>query len=913
MAATTLQLSSQPAELDREIPVEIQVTTDASDYTVSVEGNTDSDIKIKVEKLEGNKLRLTGIQDGTYKVTVNATASGYDTTTVTWYTVVKVFATELTATYQTLDSTGNPTKAELTGLTGLNVGERKEITVTTNSTDGYTVTSSNDLYARIINKTDTSFVIEAVGVGDAKIEVKTTKKYSTEVVLNTDIAVTYKASTDDAGNPTAIKLVNTSTGRTVTIQTSNNDSNADITLSLPGVSGTLITEETLESDIKMIKRPSIITPPNNTDNWKGFFIASAYEVNLGNSEAHESTTWEASHDKNFTEIFYLKKVSLGDLNDINTLEKTCLEDIGSHVACYVRVKYSSKTHDSEWSEPVYIRTAVISLHGIEAPLKTYTRPASETQGKTYGDFASDYFGAYYGIVEHSKLVDDYDYRGTWNTIKTSYTKTNYNDSSTLPIRMKAGFQVIHNDQLWYALKEDAPTEAANMIEPGTDDTMWKVETRTALGTPARVAREIGIGFNNPDSNCDGLSSGSTTLGARVNDNLGYIKYVYNGKLCYTPVKPICNTICWNDLGKREAVYGTRTIRLGTELFMVRLMKEEEYKELFTRLTDGTYANEAQDTYDLTQKVWIEDFQEGAVRKYMTGTSTVGTQDPKVRTNMSWRFVLEYIPEHSAPYNNLELNFPNVQKAKNEKFIYDRYSDTGYFGQVDALDFINGTELNTKLGFTSGSEINPNYPWFKFYWHGQIVFMRKSSNRYNLSYNSITTHNCHHGMDMGGKGKQTITINGCTYRAMNSIGANETPYTRTGFTEADLSKLPTANLELHKGKYSQWNELMYRISEGYLGYTEVNGGTQWNNGYMYYHGGYQIGDNWATFTADELITRYSSSNGTACWQRDLSNSTILNRGFRGVGDWSGYHALSRSDANCAFRCLLSLTTNYNVRS
>lgn len=893
MAATTLTLSSQPSDIDRESYVDITVETNANEYSVTLENSN-----VKYEILDNNVLRLTGVTDGKCKVTVTATASGYDTAKVEWYVSVNVVATVL----------------EVTPIvTDLKVGDRKVISVNCNAQDGYQVTSSDDMYARIINKTDKSFTIEAVGVGDVTINITASKKYSTTETKTMDINITYEESTDDAGTPTSIRLTNTTTKRTVSIQTSNNESATDITISLPSYSGTLITQEALETDVKMIKQPSIITPPTNTDNWKGFFIASPYDVNLGNIEDHEFTVWEASHDQDFTERFYIKEVRQGDVNEINTLEKTCLEDIGSYVACYVRVKYFSKSHESEWSEPVYIRTATISLHGMTTPIKVYKRPESETQGKTYGSFESNYFGAYYGIVKHSKLVDGYDYRGTWKTIKNSYVKTNYNDSSTLPIRMKKDFQVIHNDKLWYALKEDNPTTPANMIEPGKDDTMWAEENRTALGTPARVALEIGIGFNNPDANCDRLSSGPKSLGAKENDTLGYIKYVYKGKLCYTPVKPICNTICWNDLAKREAVYGVRTIRLGTELFMVRLMKEDEYKELFTRLTTGVYASDAQDTYDLTKKVWIEDFQEGASRKYMTGIETVATADPKLRTDMSWRFVLEYIPDHSAPYNNLELNFPNVQKATNEKFIYDRYSDTGYFGVVEAVDFINGTELNTRAGFTSGSEINPNYPWFKFYWHGQIVFIRKSPSRYNVSYNNITTHNCHHGTDMGGNGKKTITINNCTYRLMNFIGANETPFTRTGFKEGNLDKLPGANLELHKGKYSQWNELMYRICEGYLGYTEVNDGTQWKNGYMYYHGGYQIGDNWATFTADELITRASSSNGTACWARDVSNSTILYRGYYGVGCWVGIHTLSHSSASCAFRCLLSLTTNYNTRS
>ena len=891
MAATVLTLSQQPSDLDRNTYVDIKVETNASDYSVVLENGN-----LSYEKKENNILRITAVADGTCKVTVSAQASGEEITSVNWYVSVSVIPTDLQV---------DPKPTEL------NVGDRKVITVTTNAQNGYKVNTTDELKARIINVTDSNFTIEATGIGEVTVTVSATKNNSVLKTVVMIINVAYQAPVDDKGTPTSIRLVNNTTKRTVSIETSANESADDIIVTLPAYSGTLVTEEALETDTKVIKTPSIITPPNNTDDWKGFFIGSPYETRLGSAEEHESTIWEASHDQDFTEIFYLKQVRKGDINDINTLEKTCLEDIGSYVACYVRVKYFSKSHESDWSSPVYIRTAAVALHGMTVPKKIYTRPTSETQNKKYGDFSTNYFGAYYGIVDHSKLVDGYDYRGTWKTIKEKYVKSNYNNSSTLPIRMKKDFQVLHNGKLWYALKEDAPTESANMIEPGKDATMWKEETRTALGTPARVAREIGIGFNLPDANCDGLSTGSTSVGPKANDELGYLKYIYKGKLCYTPVKPICNVIAWTDLAKREAVYGNRTIRLGTELFVVRLMLEDEYKELFTRLTNGTYDNLTSAELGLEQKQWIFDEQEGASRNYMTGTTTKGSLDPKSRTG-SWRFVLEYIPDHSAPYNNLERSFPNAQKANNENFIYDRYSDTGYFGVVEYHDFIGGDELNTRAGFTSGSQLYITSPWFKFYWHGQIVYMLKQPSRYSVSYNNIATHNCHHGTDMGGNGKKTITINGCTYRLMNFIGANETPYTRTGFTEGDLGSLPGANLELEKGKYSQWNELFYRIAKGYMGYTDKNGTDEWSNGYQCYHGGYQLGDNWAEYSADELITRYSASNGTACWGRDLSNSTILYRGARGVAFWYGLDVLSHSSAGCAWRCLLSLITTFNVR-
>lgn len=911
MATTTINLSQQPSDLDRGNYVDIQVETNASDYSVVLENSN-----LSFEKKENNTLRIKAVADGTCKVTVSAQASGADISSVSWYVSVSVIPTNL-------EVTPRPTE--------LNVGDRKVISVTTNAQSGYKVSTTDELIARVINITESNFTIEATGIGEATITVSATKDNSEQKTVPLKIEVAYQRPVDDKGTPTSIKLTNNTTKRTVTIQTSNNESSDDITVNLPSYSGTLVTEEALETDIKVIKKPSIITPPNDTDNWKGFFIASPYEVTLGSAEEHDHTVWEASHDKDFTEIFYLKKVSQGDLNNVNTLEKTCLEDIGSFVACYVRVKYFSKSHESDWSEPVYIRTARVTFHGLTIPQATYTRPTSETQNKNYGSFSTEYFGAYYGIVDHSKLVDDYDYRGTWNTIKNKYVKTNYTDSSTLPIRMKKGFQVYHNGKLWYALKEDAPSESANMIEPGTDSTMWKEDDRTALGTPAHVGMRVNMGFGNSDNNIDSLSSGSVKVGECINNNLGYIKYIYKGKLCYTPVKPICNIISWTDLAKCELVYSNRTLRLGSNLYIVRLMNEDEYIELFTRLTNGTYDTKTTSDLGLEQKQWIYDEQEGSLRNVMTGTNSKSTLDPKSRTG-SWRFVLEYIPEHSAPYNNLARYFPtNAQKTTagftslndgdsgmkvfelktGEKFVYDPYTDTGYFGYFEYQDFITGDELNTRLGFTSGTQLYTTSPWFKFYWHGQLLYILKQPSRYNTTYQNILNHECVHGIDMGGSHKKTLTINNCTYRVGIHTGSNLSPY--VDLTDyGNYTKLFVSNMELEKGKYSQWCELLVRICKGYSGYSDLNGTDEWLTGYQSHHSGYQLGDNWIEFTPQELIVMSTTSNGSFSRSKYISVNKTVGNGYCGMSCWNGYRAFSYADAYRSFRCLLLLDTNLNKR-
>lgn len=929
----TISFSETSQIIDRGTSLDVIVTHNDTDYSVSIIDVTTNATStgityVKTTDSTGNNiLRLTGVTDGTYRVT-GTTADG--TASANKYIGVEVVPTTLTI---------NPEPSLV------NVGTPIPIAVSTNAQNGFTVSIESNVIARVIDLTASGFTLEGIGVGTTKVIISATKNYSKTITATYTIVV--EAPIIGDGTPTSIQLYNTTTKRTVSIQTSNNNSFTNVNLYLPSRSGTLITQESLEEDTKVIVQPKILTPAGTMTNWREMFVSSDYQTILGNQDPHKQTIWAAylpvyeedgstpSTDAEgnpimASEPFYTKTVSQGDVNDINTMTSTCLEDIGIGVQAYVKVKYLSDTNESLWSDPVLVTMSYVTPHNIPIDDIKYADSKSK----------NTYYGAYFGEVSNDKLVDDYNYRGNWLTIKNSYVKSNYTDSSTLPIRMKVGYQVTYNNVLYRCIKQDAPSTSANMAVPGVSTTYWEVDTRTALGTPRRVAEEVGIGFGLPDSNCDGLSSGSTSIGAIKDNTLGYIKYIWKGKLCYTPVKPICSTICWNDLAKREAVAGNRTIRMGEYLYLVRLMKEDEYKELFTRLTDGTYASNPTEYYGLSEQQWIEDFQVGSSRYYMTGTGTKSTKDPKNRSSGSWRFVLEYIPEHSAPYNNLELNFPNMTAADSnfttvtngtngqivhklstgETFIYDKYTDTGYFGTVSYLNFIGGDTLNTVAGFTSGSQLYTTQNWLKFYWHGQILYIPMKVPRYNVSYNNISTHNCHHGQDMGGNGKKTITVNGCTYRLMNFIGSNKNPYTLTGhvYTQ-NYGALYAPNLELEDGKYSQWNELMYRVCYGYLGYQDKNGvidaggGYLWRDGYNEEHGGYQIGDNWVTFTAQQLNTQYAYESGTACWDRSTANNTILRRGDFGVAEWYGNRALSYATSYGGWRGLLALNTNYNTRA
>lgn len=541
--------------------------------------------------------------------------------------------------------------------------------------------------------------------------------------------------------------------------------------------------------------------------------------------------------------------------------------------------------------------------------------------------------------------------------------------------MKKGYSVTYKGKLYYATEsmQNGVTEVSDgefdfkMIFPDdkSTDNKWKLDDRTGLGTIGQVMSMIGIGFGYPDSNCDGLSinnannvitaintilditkTGSSKwdqsfvhsdyiypekpttapnakgIGYLENRKEGYIKYSYQGKICYTPIKPICNEIAWTDIAKRDAVYGYRTLRLGKYYYKIRLMKEDEYKKLFGELLKDE-AN-ATTKYGLDKKIWIEDFQEGAKRKVITGTGTVSEVDPKLRTGQSYRFVLEWLPVEDLPAYNLKKYFPKMCSADIEDFQYDPITDTGYFGFVSKNRFITPTELMTKVPFSGGVLLDESRSgWLKFYWHGYIVYMSKVSIRNNISYTSINNNQYNFGIDMGGSGKKMITIDGVDYRVNNISGSMLSPYTITDINYGNGQdwKMSLQNSSKEKGKYSMQQELLCRVVEGYQGYEEVTKyGTIWK-----YAGGsdypqlynsimYQAGNNWTNYTGIDLRIFYR--NDTSGWNAPIAkehgNTLELHLDHCGATRWSGSGALDGADTYTSLRSLISLDpiTNTN---
>ena len=686
-----------------------------------------------------------------------------------------------------------------------------------------------------------------------------------------------------------IQLYNKETQRTTKLVTSNNKSEEDVTYILPEASGTLLTENDLKKNLSLIERPVIISPVTGTTEYTGDILSSPFSLLMGYKDEHVMTTWEVSDTKSFDRIYLTKKERYKpNLTRFN-------HGLMGGVKIWVRVKYHSTKYDSFWSEPVEV---TYGGHGYDS-LKNPVKKVNENNPLD---------GTYYGIVPHSELVDDYDYRGTYNTILnacTYYTAEEANGSDKIEgavktgkdygQNMKVGYQVLHPKEgdtkvsLWRCKKAMTP-DLFRRNPPKANSEYWELDERDNLCTPYHLVDRVGVGIIDPfkrtpadwwNRNADGYSTGPCMIRKLVNHTDGWLKFGYNGKILYTTKKPISMQIAWTDLAKRDVVYGNRTLRIGRRLYWVRLLTKEEYTMLMNNLTNGKLANMSESDLSLSSKTWIEDFQESPIRIRMTGKGQEVVSDPKYRDGV-WRPVLELIPEGSEPYRNL----PNCPVATDEVFQYDPYSDTGYFGVVPYDKIMKADELITAVGHSGGSNQYLDAGYLKFYWHGRILYINKKTIKNNVIWQMGLDSHSVHGVDMGGAGKKSITItcNGedITMPVSFPIQSRLEPWSQDLFDGRTIPKpddgskvqnqgeLQKHTLDAEVGKYSMWSELFYRVGLGYFGFTEVdNDGKQWVNGYMELHGGYQLGDNWTEFPTTELQVKYDSDgNGTLQWGRDI---------------------------------------------
>jgi len=168
-----------------------------------------------------------------------------------------------------------------------------------------------------------------------------------------------------------------------------------------------------------IDTPTITSPASGTTNYNSFITSSAFSTSVDFGGTHTSSHWQAASDSGFTTL--LSESTSGNLVSWLTGVSTPLTTV------YVRVRYISDNHVSEWSNTIYYVTPNVT---IVAPTLTVTgTPSSVTESPTLSGSAFSVTG---GSDTH--LNTDWEVRKVSDNslVWSSYNSTTYKTSIVVP-------------------------------------------------------------------------------------------------------------------------------------------------------------------------------------------------------------------------------------------------------------------------------------------------------------------------------------------------------------------------------------------------------------------------------------------------------------------------------------------------
>ena len=481
---------------------------------------------------------------------------------------------------------------------------------------------------------------------------------------------------------------------------------------------------------------------------------------------------------------------------------------------------------------------------------------------------------YFGEVLGSSCVVD---KGEWNS-STSYV---------------AGDMVVIATVVPPTKQSDLTAYVAlspnTNVNPTTNPTTW--QQRNGLPTGTSLAQTMGIGNAAPE--------------VLINNNSGWLKFVHQGKIKYIAKKPFMHSVSWDNIAKAEAVYGNRTVRIGSRLYRVSLLSGaeadpsswiststatdnkgagSEWNELVYRVhnvvpTDGatTYHGGKQvgaNWWNFSDADIVVTTGDGrftwcretvasnpayrVTRGYGSLSGFSSTTSSTTSTNDGWRPCLTLISEPEAPSSTLYNAEASGVGPSVASLQYDPITDTGYYGEVTSSNFYTGTQISTACGVSSGTLHNDTEGWLKFYWHGQVLFISKKTYRYAVSWDQLNTANSIFGVNLGSTGKKTVAHAG-----------SSTSY------DVKLMKGAVKDPSPASGGGRQWNELLYRVGTG----TETG----------------EIGSNWATLSPSTDLG-INSGNGSYTWCQEVYQANAAHRVTRGVVSLSGFSSTASSDTS-----------------
>lgn len=244
-----------------------------------------------------------------------------------------------------------------------------------------------------------------------------------------------------------------------------------------------------------------------------------------------------------------------------------------------------------------------------------------------------------------------------------------------------------------------------------------------------------------------------------------------------------------------------------------------------------------------------------------------------------KHIAELWGQGDSPYQTVIIDPNRLPGPSEDQITYDHDRETGFYGEVPSSEFIDGETLANEIGLTSGSSINSNTEWLKFYYKGKILYTPKLPIRQSVTWNDLYNVGAVYGTYNYGKSNSginvvqsaNVTINGYTYTVRLARGATEDP-NEFIYNQVTCDDKP--------GNNSEWNELMYRIHTEIPSCDDPTIGMSSNS--TVHHGGPQFGDNWNAYLNSNLdITNIN----TLCQERTNTDDMIVTRGTYGLASYS----------------------------
>lgn len=390
-------------------------------------------------------------------------------------------------------------------------------------------------------------------------------------------------------------------------------------------------------------------------------------------------------------------------------------------------------------------TITINTDGLANPIREYPIKSS---GKKY----SGYFGEVQNVPDSPHaFMPNVRYRGDVG-INITYRQFD---------------EVVYKNELYLCIANsnvpvvldtlDGFETNANFKQVSGDKNYDTYKTYYKSGLPSYkwLADQIGLPLGMPYSReTSGLMSPDYASSPLMNQEGSWIKvHNYAKQILYIAKKPIASSIPYREL-KRRFLTGdyTRTIRIGLDYYSVRLLEvgpNDVIGESIVTADNINTSKNLQNEIELFEALFDSKKLNGYVLEDLGITNTdnktfIGTgfvnltverneqdgmdyviantthMNPSMYDEASptyyYRPVLELIRDDKLPFRK-----PKTLPG-NSYLKYDKWADTGYYGEVTSDSLFNSSEIKDLFKINGLTNLKNSLKFHKFYYHGLVLYI-----------------------------------------------------------------------------------------------------------------------------------------------------------------------------------------------